>query len=68
MAYLEIKTLKNLYPGDAKKIIAKGSVIGVITTGTISPKAKEMLNEAGIAWVENIPEREFMESEVQEEG
>lgn len=30
--------------------------------------AKKLLDDAGIAWAENIPEKEFMESEAQEEG
>ncbi|MFB2833916.1 hypothetical protein [Floridanema evergladense] len=68
MAYIEIKTKKNIYPGEAKKLIAKGSVIGVLTTGKISPDAKKLFDEANIAWAENIPEKEFMESEAQEEG
>lgn len=68
MPYIEIKARKMLYPGDARKIINKGTVIGLLTTGTISKNAKKLLDDAGIAWAENIPEKEFMESEAQEEG
>ena len=68
MPHIEIKTRNNIYPGEAKKIIAKGTVIGVLTTGTISPNAKKLFDDAEIAWAENVPETEFMESEAQEEG
>jgi hypothetical protein len=68
MAYIEIKTKKNIYPGEAQKIIEKGTVSGILTTGTISLKAKELFDKANIAWAENIPEREFMESEAKEVG
>lgn len=67
MAYLEIKARKNLYRGDARKIIEKGSIVGVITTGKISREAKKMFDESGIAWAENIPEQEFMDSVTREE-
>jgi hypothetical protein len=43
MAYIEIKTKKNIYPGEAQKIIEKGTVSGILTTGTISLKAKNYL-------------------------
>jgi hypothetical protein len=68
MSHIEIKTKNNIYPGEAQKIIGKETVSGVLTTGTISPKAKELFDKANIAWAENIPEREFMESEAQEIG
>ncbi|MFE1746496.1 hypothetical protein [Coleofasciculus sp. H7-2] len=68
MTHIEIKAKQNIYPGEAQKIIDKGTVIGVITTGTISASAKELFNNANIAWAENVPEKEFMESEAQEEG
>jgi len=68
MPHIEIKTLGNIYPGQAKKIIDKQTVVAVITTGTISQSAKELFDQAGIAWAENVPESEFMESEAKEEG
>jgi RecB family endonuclease NucS len=68
MPHIEIKARKNIYPGDARKIIKKGTVIGLLTTGKISDNAKKLLDDAGITWAENIPEKEFMESEAQEEG
>ncbi len=68
MTHIEIKAKQNIYPGEAQKIIEKGTVSGILTTGTISPKAKELFDKANIAWAENIPEREFMESEAKEVG
>ncbi|MFB2982454.1 hypothetical protein [Microseira sp. BLCC-F43] len=53
--YIEIKTLENIYPYQAKKIIAKGTVKAILTMGTISAKAKVLFDEAGILWVEKIP-------------
>lgn len=67
MSHIEIKSKKNIYPGEAQKIIDKGTISGILTTGTISPNAKKLFDKANIAWAENIPEREFMESEAQEE-
>ncbi|MBD1882934.1 hypothetical protein [Microcoleus vaginatus] len=68
MPHIEIKTKVNIFPGEAQKIIDKQTVVGVITTGTISPKAKELFDQAGIAWAEKVPETEFRESEAKEEG
>jgi len=67
MKYIEIKAWKTtLYPGDVKAIISKGCVSGVLTTGRISDNAKKLLDQAGIAWAENIEERQFLESEAEE--
>jgi hypothetical protein len=67
MKYIEIKARKTtLYPGDVQKIIDKGCVSGVLTTGKISENAKILLDQAGIAWAENIDERQFLESEAEE--
>ncbi|WP_254565961.1 hypothetical protein [Oscillatoria sp. HE19RPO] len=68
MPYIEIKTKKTIYPGEAQKIINKGTIIAVLTTGRISPNAKKLLDKAQIAWAENVPESEFMESTSQEES
>jgi len=68
MPHIEIKTKKKIYPGEAQKIIDKQTVVGVITTGTISPDAKKRFDQAGIAWAEKVPETEFRESEAKEEG
>lgn len=67
MSHIEIKTRKYIDSTLAKKIINKGTIIALLTTGRISKPAKEKLDEANIAWAENVPEREFMESEAQEE-
>lgn len=67
MKYIEIKARKTtLCRGDVEKIIAKGCVSGVLTTGKISKNAKMLLDQAGIAWAENIDERQFLESEAEE--
>ncbi len=68
MPHIEIKTKENIYPGEAQKIIDKKTVVAVITTGTISPKAKDLFDLAGIAWEQKVPETEFRESEAKEEG
>lgn len=62
--YIEIKTVENIYPYQAKRIIAKGTVKAVITMGTISKNAKMLFEEAGILWVEKVPEQMFIKSEV----
>jgi ATP:corrinoid adenosyltransferase len=56
--YIEIKT-RYVDSGDVKKIIAKKTVIGVVTTGKISKPAKKLLDEAGIAWAENVSKEDF---------
>ncbi|NJK68335.1 MAG: hypothetical protein HC789_16315 [Microcoleus sp. CSU_2_2] len=63
--HLEIKT-RYIHAGLAKKIIHKGTVIGVVTTKTISEPAKKLFDNADIAWAENIPESAFMPSELEE--
>lgn len=59
--YIEIKayTSKSIDSTLAKKLIAKETVIGVVTTGKITQPAKNLLNEADIAWIENFPETEL---------
>ena len=66
MSHIEIKTTKYIDSGQAKKIINKGTVNSILTTGKISKPAKKLFEEAGIAWAENIPQTEFMESEATE--
>lgn len=63
--HIEIKA-RNFRPEDARKVIAKGNVIGVLITGKMSPLAGKLLDDAGIEWVDEIPEEEFMESKDQE--
>jgi hypothetical protein len=63
--HLEIKT-RYIHAGLAKTIIHKGTVIGVVTTKTISEPAKKLFDNADIAWAENIPESAFMPSELEE--
>ncbi|MEH2359235.1 hypothetical protein [Nostoc sp.] len=52
----------------AQKIIDKGTVVSILTTGKISKPAKALFDAADVAWAQNIPESEFMEREAQEEG
>lgn len=66
MPYLEIKTRSRIDIGLAQKIVAKGAVIAIITTGVISSSAKSLFNENRIAWAENIPEQEFMNFTMEE--
>ena len=67
MSYIEIKNHKaSISKAIAQKIVNKGNVSGFLTTGKISAGAKELFDQAGIAWAENIPEKEFMESEAKE--
>ena len=46
--YIEIKAKANIYPSEANAIAAKGTIFAVLTTGTISPKAKELFDAAEI--------------------
>lgn len=43
---------------DAAKITRKGTIIGVISTKTISEKAKNILEENDIAYAENVKVKE----------
>ena len=63
--HIEIKG-QRVTKGDAQKMIEKGSIIGVVCGGKITPPAKKLLDNANIAYAE-VPESEFMESEVEEE-
>jgi hypothetical protein len=60
--------IKNIYidSGLAKKIINKGTVIGVLTTKNISKPAKKLFDKADIAWAEKIPESAFMQPDSEE--
>lgn len=68
MSYIEIKTRQTIDSTLAQKIIDKGTVESILTTGKITKPAKALFDAADIAWAENIPESEFMESEAQEQG
>ena len=68
MPYIEIKTRKQIDSTLAKKIINKGSVSAILTTGKITKPAKKLFNESEIAYAENVPENIFVESEAQEEN
>ncbi|MCF4968678.1 hypothetical protein [Nostoc sp. CMAA1605] len=68
MPHIEIKTRKLIDSTLAQKMVDKGTIVSILTTGKITKPAKDLFDHAGIAWAENIPEREFMEIEAQEEG
>jgi len=68
MSYIEIKTRQTIDSTLAQKIINKRTVKAVLTTGKITKPAQILFDTADIAWAQNIPEREFMEREAQEEG
>ena len=47
----------------ARKLIQKATVMGVVTTGTMTKPAKALLDEADIAWIEKFPEDELYQRE-----
>ncbi|MGL5059690.1 MAG: hypothetical protein ACRC62_06880 [Microcoleus sp.] len=63
--YVEIKT-RYLDSGDAKRIIEKGTIIGIVTTGKISQPAKKLLDAANIAWAENVSKEDFIRYQTEE--
>jgi hypothetical protein len=56
--HIEIKASKELRKATAQKIVDKGSIFGVITTGKIVPSAKKLFDAAAIDYAENVPEDE----------
>ncbi|MCW6035697.1 hypothetical protein K4A83_05345 [Spirulina subsalsa FACHB-351] len=66
MTHIEIKTRQFIGSDIANKIVKKGTVSAVLTTGKIYKPAKDIFDQAGIAWAENIDERQFLKSEAQE--
>ena len=66
MSHIEIKTRKYIDSTLTKQIIAKKTIIGILTTGKISTPAKNLFDKAGIAWAENIAEETFIISEAVE--
>jgi hypothetical protein len=65
--HLEIKT-RYIDAGDARSLIEKGTIAGLVTTAKISKPAKKLLDEAGIAWAENVSKEHFLEDFSLEEG
>jgi hypothetical protein len=66
MPYIEIKSRKVIDSSIAKKIIEKGCVSAVLTTGKITKPARKLFDEADIAYAENISENRFKESKAKE--
>lgn len=52
--YGEIKSKKNIYPGEAKKIADKGDVGILIVQTTTSERTKSILDDAGVTLYENV--------------
>jgi hypothetical protein len=68
MPYIEIKTNKQINLALARKVINKGGVSAILTTGKITQPAKELFDEHDVAYAENVSERTFRGTEAQEEG
>ncbi|MCB1194329.1 MAG: hypothetical protein KDK90_28100 [Leptospiraceae bacterium] len=66
MPYIEVKARKEIDLDEARKIVRKGTITAVITTGKITRGAKKLFDEHGIAWAEYISEEEFFEKEGEE--
>jgi hypothetical protein len=66
MPYIEIKTREVIGLIRAKKIVTKGSVSAVLTTGKITKEARKLFDEHDIAYAENVPENQFIQFKVQE--
>ncbi len=56
--YGEIKSKKNIFPGEAKKIADKGNVGILIVQATVSEKTKSILADAGITLYETVSPEE----------
>lgn len=58
-AFIEVKCWSNpIYPNTARGLVDQG-VAGVLCGGEISDKAKEILDEAGIWYFENVEPHEL---------
>ncbi|MDY7013411.1 MAG: hypothetical protein SVX43_07355, partial [Cyanobacteriota bacterium] len=62
-----IKTRKKIGLTLAREIVKKETISAILTTGGITDKAKKLFDEYDIAYAENVPDREFIETEAQEE-
>ncbi len=56
--HVEIKT-QYLYGKEVELIIQQGTVIGIVSAGNISQPSRLKLDQAGIAYAENVPLSEF---------
>lgn len=52
--YGEVKTKKNLFPGEAKKIANKGTVGIIVSQCKVTEKTKSILDEAEIVLYEGL--------------
>lgn len=66
--YIEIKAYSGtpVTSGLARLWIEKQTILGIVTTTTITQPAKNLLNEADIAWIERFPESELESSAAEE--
>lgn len=62
MPYIEVKSRQKIGLTIIRKIVTKGCVSGIITTGAITAEAKRFLEANDIAYAENIPEDEVIDS------
>jgi hypothetical protein len=56
--HLEIKT-QYLYGKEVELIIQQGTVVGIVSASNISQPSRLKLNQAGIAYADNVPLAEF---------
>ncbi len=56
--HLEIKT-QYLYGKEVELIIQQGAVVGIVSASNISQPSRLKLDQAGIAYAENVPLAEF---------
>ncbi|TOL18134.1 hypothetical protein CGI04_13720 [Vibrio parahaemolyticus] len=57
--YGEVKTRKNFYPSDARKIVATGTVGILISQSLVSDKTKDILNNGKITLYEGVEPHEI---------
>jgi hypothetical protein len=62
--HLEIKT-QYLYGKEVELIIQKGTVIGIVSANNISQPSRLKLDQAGIAYTENVPLTEFTDESLE---
>lgn len=56
--YGEVKTRKNIFPKDAREMVAKGTIGILISQCSVSDKTKAILSEGNITLYENVEAEE----------
>jgi hypothetical protein len=66
--YIEIKAYSGITitSGLARQLIAKGCILGIVTTTIITQPAKALFNQADIAWIERFPENLLRSTSISE--